>query len=1192
MTKILKVRKTAASLLAAILFCQVIMFCMSQMPVVRASEAESKMKFEVWGDGEVTVTDVEDQIQQIDTGTEITVPNGKCIRVHANATEDTTIIMRIVNEESDQNLEDRSEMWGKYFWRDITATGMEKKIIIIFKKNNRNVNTQTTRKVQLRGSKEKPEIGDVFTGTCVVTAVDGGNGHTVHGVTISGFTGILAGMSVEGKCADHTAAAPYVGQEFTYEYTVTSVNKITGEVCGNLYCKSVVGATDGVTKDAEGRLIGYQRVNGIALIYRNYSGYAKLKKGKSQTILTENNPEYSLEGACYGVYYDAGAEKEAAMFTTDKEGNSNIIELEEGTYYVKEKKAPKGYRLDTKIYPIVVTSGETAEINVTDEPLYSDMELVLEKIDRESMNGNTQGSGSLEGAEFTVRYYAGIYEKNTLPETPDKTWVLSTKKEKNIYECRLNKDYQIAGDTFYYAENGTTPVLPLGTICIEETKAPKGYLLESSYIEAKEGRIDGTYYLTQIKQDGTQVKIKGGNKYKIADRICRGDVEFQKRDEETQMSMAGIPFEITSVTTGECHRIMTDENGYFSSASNYVKHSVNTNTGQPESGVWFGMNGNGGTAEVNDEYGAFPYDTYRLEELRCENNIGKSLYKGTFKISKDQYTVDLGTIMNPDFTLMTSAKDEKTGTHYANADKNVSVTDTVTYTGLRKGQEYVMKGTLMDQETGEALLDQEGKKITALQKFIPKTAEGNVEIEFIFDGRPLAGKSITIFEECFMENKQIAVHKDLNDTNQMIHFPKLKTSAIDDRTESNIIKAEKNMMITDTVEYHNLKKGKRYKITGILMDKETGKSVNDSSGEKVTSNVEFTADEKDGVVEVKFIFDGSNLEGKTLVVFEHLYYGEKLYAVHADLEDTDQTMYVPSIETTALAGNTGTHHAFAEERIEVTDTVKYKNLQPGEIYILYGIVVEKETKEPVCEKKQIEFIPKKSEGNVEMTFEINGDILAGKTIVVYEEMKMNGKSIAEHKNPEAKEQSIYFPKITTKALDEDTKMQEAEAKKGQRITDQVSYENLLPGETYVLKGVVMNKENGKELLDKNNHKILCRTTFIPETPTGTVEMTFNLDAQKLNEKSVVIFEKLYDEKGHLIAREENIDNKDQTVTYRKPEIPQKPDDKSPSSSVRKSPKTGDEIPVFLWILLLGSFGISIAAGINIFKKKQIQKRHL
>lgn len=1188
MTKILSVRKVAASLLAAILFCQVFMLCMAQMPV-HAGEAKSKMKFEIWGEGEVSVTDVDDHIRQIDSGAEIAVPDGKYIRVHANASEDTRITVRVVSEDMNYDLEDTSEVWGKYFWRDVTAAGMRKKIVITFGKDNPSANIQSTRNVQTHGSKEKPEAGDVFTGTCVVTAVDGGNGHTVHGVTISGFTGILAGMTVEGKCADHTAAAPYPGQEFTYEYTVTSVNKITGEVYGNLYCKSVVGATDGVTKDDAGRLIGYQRLNGITLIYRNYGGYAKLKKGKSQTTLTDNNPEYSLEGACYGVYYDAGTAKEAATFTTDKEGNSNTVELEEGTYYVKEKKAPKGYRLDEKIYPVVITSGETAEINVTDEPLYSDMELVLEKIDLESKSGNAQGAGSLEGAEFTVRYYAGSYEKNTLPETPDKTWILSTKKEKNIYNSKLNKEYQTAGDTFYYAGDGTTPVLPLGTICIEETKAPKGYLLESAYIEGEEGKIDGTYYLTQIKQDGTQVKIQGGNRYKIADRICRGDIEFQKKDEETQAAMAEIPFEITSVTTGESHRIMTDENGYFSSASNYVKHSVNTNTGQAESGVWFGMDSNGETVEVNDAYGAFPYDTYRLEELRCESNMDKSLYKGTFKISRDQYTVDLGTIMNPDLTLTTSAKDGETGTHYANADKNVSVTDTVTYTGLKKGQEYVMKGTLMDQETGEAFLDQEGKKITVSQPFKPKTAEGNVEIEFVFDGRPLAGKSITIFEECFMGNELIAVHKDLNDTNQMIHFPKLKTSVKDEQTESNMIKAEKNMIITDTVEYHNLKKGKQYKITGTLMDQETGKAVKDASGEKVTSDVEFTAKEKDGTVEVKFIFNGTNLRGKTLVAFEHLYYGEKLYAVHADLEDEEQTMYVPALETVALARDTGTHHAFAGGITEFTDTVTYRNLQPGKNYTLHGMMVEKETKEPLCDETQLEFVPEETDGTVEMTFEINGDVLAGKTIVAYEEVKIDGKSIAEHKDPESKEQSIYFPKITTKALDEASKTQEAEAKKDQKITDRVSYENLLPGKTYVLKGVVMNKKSGKELLDKNDHKIICRTTFIPETAGGTVEMTFELDAQELDGTSVVVFERLYDEEGYLIAKEENIDNTDQTITYKKPETPQKSGNDSPgrSSSVRKSPKTGDELPLLWVILLLGSLGILITAGIRIYKKKHI-----
>ena len=64
--------------------------------------------------------------------------------------------------------------------------------------------------------------------------------------------------------------------------TVTGVNKVTGEVMGNLYCTSVTGSTDGVTKDSGGRLIGYQRISGSALIYRNYSGYAKLKKGKTQ----------------------------------------------------------------------------------------------------------------------------------------------------------------------------------------------------------------------------------------------------------------------------------------------------------------------------------------------------------------------------------------------------------------------------------------------------------------------------------------------------------------------------------------------------------------------------------------------------------------------------------------------------------------------------------------------------------------------------------------------------------------------------------------------------------------------------------------------------------------------------------------------------------------------------------------------
>ena len=102
-----------------------------------------------------------------------------------------------------------------------------------------------------------------------------------------------------------------------------------------------------------------------------------------------------------------------------------------------------------------------------------------------------------------------------------------------------------------------------------------------------------------------------------------------------------------------------------------------------------------------------------MEELRCEENVDKVLYKGTFRISRDRYVVDLGTILNPDLTIATSAKDEATGTHYSNADEKVTIIDTITYTGLKKGQEYVMKGTLMDRETGEMILDGENRNITA-----------------------------------------------------------------------------------------------------------------------------------------------------------------------------------------------------------------------------------------------------------------------------------------------------------------------------------------------------------------------------------------------------------------------------------------------------------------------------------------------
>jgi len=373
-----------------------------------------------------------------------------------------------------------------------------------------------------------------------------------------------------------------------------------------------------------------------------------------------------------------------------------------------------------------------------------------------------------------------------------------------------------------------------------------------------------------------------------------------------------------------------------------------------------------------------------------------------------------------------------------------------------------------------------------------------------------------------------------------------------------------------------------------LIDKKTGEKIKDAKGDAVTSTVEFAAETSDGTVEVEFRFDGRKLGGKTMVAFEKLYYGEKLYAVHEDLEDEKQTIYIPKIGTTAVNTKTKSKLAYAEENVTVTDVVKYENLQPGETYTLHGTIIEKKSLKELTEEKAIEFIPEKKNGTIEMTFELNGSEMQGKTIVVYEELKQKGKSVAVHKDPESKEQSIYFPKIGTKAVDAESRTQEGVAKAKQKITDQVSYENLVPGEVYVLKGVLMSKEEGKELTDKNGKSITSSITFTPEKENGTVDMTFELDASELDGKSVVVFEKIYDKAENLIAREENISNQEQTVIYKRLKEPKGDDSKKSSgeTKISKTPKTGDVDVRKLCAVSVISLGILMIAGIITRRRKK------
>ena len=890
----------------------------------------------------------------------------------------------------------------------------------------------------------------------------------------------------------------------------------------------------------------------IVWLSGNPKGDLDLVKSSANEDITNGNDCYSIEGAVYGVYDKNGTE--VSRITTDANGQAKAEKLAAGNYTIKEIQAPKGYEKDDTVYPCTVPSGGTVQVKVADNPGNDPAAIEISKIDQETGSLSTQGAASLEGAQFTLTHYGKYYTEEQIKSgeadkdaeangVAKRTWVVETKEKtfsdkSKHYITGLNDEYKVSGDDFYYTEGNKNATLPLGTLVVEESKAPQGYNLDGAYFKANGStdKIDGKY-VAQITKEGDIVKLNGGNEYSVSDRVIRGDISFTKMDEEEQSRMAGIPFKITSNTTGESHTVVTDENGYFSSASSFNKHSKDTNGGKADSGLWFGLNADGENVKVNDEYGAFPYDTYTIEEQRCDANQDKALYKGTFTVSRDNYQIDLGTIDNPDLTISTTVKDEETNSHYAQACDDVTLIDTVSYTGLKKNKEYTLSGVLVDKETGEPVLDQNGNQVTATTKFKPKTAEGTAEVEFAFDATGFDGKTLVVYEELTLNGEKLAEHKDLNDEGQTIYFPGVGTTALDKDTNDHISKADKEITIVDTVLYTNLRVGKKYTVKGILMDQETGKKVLDADGQEVTASASFTAETKDGTVDITFKFDGSKLAGKTVVAFENVYYKDKLYASHADLSDESQTVQIPKIGTKAADVKTGTDLSFAEKDITITDQVSYENLIIGKTYTVKGTLMDQETgkaleidgKKITAEKT---FVAEQASGSVDLSFTFDGSKLAGKTTVVFEDLTYNNVSVAVHEDLKDEGQTVHIPKIGTTAVSDATGINVNKAEKEVSLTDTVKYENLVKGREYTVTGKLMNQATGEPLL-VDGKEVTAEKSFTPDKESGSVDIIFKFNADALAGQSVVAFETMTYE-GHVIAVHTDINDGGQTVHF--PEI--------------------------------------------------------
>lgn len=862
------------------------------------------------------------------------------------------------------------------------------------------------------------------------------------------------------------------------------------------------------------------------------TGTVSLSKTSANTGITSGNSCYSLAGAVYGIYSDAGCSAQVTTLTTDAGGNAAAVSLNAGTYYYKELTAPAGYALDSSVQSFTVTDGQNTALSVSDTPTNDPVRISINKVDSET-GDKVQGGASLENAEFTVKYYTGYYNAGNLPTNATRTWVIKTKKTASgKYIAALDDSYKISGDELYKVSNGVA-VLPLGTISIEETKAPEGYSLEGAYLQVggTGTKITGKY-VAQITQNGNLASLKGGNTFKVSDKIKRGDFKLTKIDTDNQNRMSDIPFRVTCKGTGESHIIKTDENGYFSSESSWNAHSKNTNGGGAYDGLWFSSAD--GSAKVDDSVGAMPYGDYTLEELSCDNNRGKILYKGDFSIRRDKVTVDIGTIENhsePTPVITTQASDAKTQYQIIKPSADTDIIDKVTITDTMAGRDYTITGTLMDKDTGEAVMVN-GNPVTASQTFTSDGTKKVLDMHFNFDSSALGGKTVVVCEKLTYGDYVAATEEDMENKDQTIYFPKIHTTATDSETADHLTLADSRAVITDTVTYTNLLKGETYTLSGVLMDKETGKELL-VDGEPVTQEMSFTAGRASGTKKLKFEFDTTGLAGKSFVVYETLTLEDVEVAEHKDINDEGQTIHIPAAQTTATDDSSKINVSEAKKEISVTDTVSYRNLVPGKEYTVRGTAVDKETGEPLTDADGNElvstakFTAASADGSVDVKFTFDGTAMAGRSVVFFENVYYTDKLIAVHADIDDEAQTVHIPLIFTSVKDKDTDSHMSLAGSDVTLTDTVAYRNLVPGKTYTVSGTLMDQRTGKAVT-VNGKTVTSSADFTPDTADGETTVDFHFNTKGLDDTTVVVFEKMFYGKAEIAAHED-INDKGQTI---------------------------------------------------------------
>lgn len=572
------------------------------------------------------------------------------------------------------------------------------------------------------------------------------------------------------------------------------------------------------------------------------------ENGNDIALPTIYQPEYSvsgLSGAVFEIYADEDittpdgtvrVKKDTLVATlkTNEKGTATSNELYLGKYRVVETVAPNGTVLNKTVNHIELTyAGQNEKVTNTSTSFVNErqkVEIDLLKILEQDETFGIGNGNEIKSVSF------GLYADEDIKASNGT--VIPKDGLVEIITCDENGKATFATD------------LPFGGYYVKEIKTDIHYILSDEKYPV---------VFEYVGQNIATVNITVNNGEPIRNELAYGTIKGLKIDRETGENISGALFGLFSTDETE----FTEENSILTAKSD-------------ENGVF--------------EFFNIPYGQYIVCELKPAEGYLPNAETYPVTVSKNDEVIEI-TVENDKIPkLKTTATID--GEKEVTAGETVTIDDVVSFKHLVPNKEYTLKGVLMDKKTGKPFVVDD-EEITSEVTFTPETSNGEVTVSFTFDGSAVTKETdIVVFESLYSEDVEIATHTDIEDENQTVtvKIPEIGTKAsVDGKKE---FTANGDITIDDVVSYKNLTAGKEYTISGVLMDKSTGKAFL-VDGKEIRSEVTFTPETADGEVTVSFTFDGSVITKNTeVVVFETLYRDETEIAVHADIDDKDQTVTI------------------------------------------------------------------------------------------------------------------------------------------------------------------------------------------------------------------------------------------------------------------------------------------------------------